>query len=34
MKKERIFWGVFFILGAIFLLFSQTSFMKGLELNL
>lgn len=34
MKKERIFWGLFFILGAVFLLFSQTEFMKGLQISI
>lgn len=33
MKKERNLWGVLFILGAICLLFSQTDFMKGLQIN-
>ncbi len=29
MKKERIFWGVFFILGAIFILVAKLGFMQG-----
>lgn len=33
MKKERNLWGAFFILGAICLLFSQTDFMRGLQIN-
>ena len=33
MKKERILWGVLFILGAICLLFSHTDFMHGLQIN-
>ena len=34
MKKERILWGVLFIIGAICLLFSHTDFMKGLQINI
>ena len=34
MKKERILWGVLFIVGAICLLFSHTDFMKGLQINI
>jgi len=34
MKKGKILWGVLFILGAICLLFSQTDFMRGLNINI
>ena len=33
MKKERILWGLLFILGAMCLLFSHTDFMQGLRIN-
>lgn len=34
MKKERILWGILFILGAFCLLFSKTDFMQGLHINI
>ena len=34
MKKERVLWGILFILGAIFLLLSRTEFMQNLEVNI
>ena len=30
MKKNRIFWGVFFILGAIFILAAKLGFLQGM----
>lgn len=33
MKKERVLWGLLFILGAVFLLFSKTDFIQGLRIN-
>ncbi|MBE5853677.1 MAG: hypothetical protein E7299_12150 [Lachnospiraceae bacterium] len=33
MKKERIFWGILFILGAVFLLVSQTGPFKGFNIG-
>lgn len=34
MKKERIFWGVFLILGAIYLLMANMGFMKKMEIGI